>query len=278
MILIIGGAGLIGSHVVKRLGPKRCIVVDDLSRGSPDNLPAGTKIYPSVEAAEKDDITGVIITGVIFLAALPVFDCAQRPLWAWYTMINLLRFIAELCAYNRVKLVYASSGSVYGEQSGPISETAPLFGTSDYARLKIVAEHVLQLQHGLDFVGLRFQSVYGNAVLKGYEAVIPKFLRLAREGKPLPVYGSGSESYDFVHVDDAARAVCMALTHGHGFYNICTGVGTKIKDLAAMIGQPEFVDGPIQITHMLGDPGWATADLGWTAEIDLKQGLQRCAG
>lgn len=266
MNLLIGGAGLIGSHI-GRLAP--AVTLDDLSRGDRRNV-TGDFIQGCV--TEKKLVEALIERSsyVFFLAALPVLDCDKYPDKARLVMVDGVRHVAETCKRYGRRLIYSSSGSVYGEVDEPVTESHPLNGTTVYAKLKIEAEKVLE-EIGPEFVGLRYQSVYGEAIQHGYKAVIQKFKET--KGK-LPVYGDGSQAYDFIHVVDVARANVMAMRHGSGFYNVCTGVKTSILELAKMMGEPEFVEGYTPIRQMVGDPRKAAAELGFRAMFPLHIGLK----
>lgn len=264
--LLIGGAGLIGSCVSK-LVP--AVVLDDLSRGDRRNV---TCDFIEGCVTEEHLVDALVERSecVFFFAAIPVLDCDRNPERARAVMVDGLMLVADACVRYGKRLVYSSSGSVYGEVDGKAKETDPLRGDTLYARLKIDAEVILE-QIGPDFVGLRYQSVYGNAYQQGYKAVIQKFRET--RGK-LPVYGDGSQAYDFIHVSDVARANTLAMDRGAGFYNIGTGVKTSILKLARMMGEPEFTDGPTPVYQMCADTEKAKRELGFTAQISLADGLK----
>lgn len=266
--LLIGGAGLVGSHVARKLANP--LVLDDFYRGHRANI-NGQYIEASVLESELVDALIRRSDCVFFFAAIPVLDCDRKPEHAIAVMVNGVRNVAKSCLRHGKRLVYSSSGSVYGESLRAV-ETDPLLGSTLYARLKIEAEGVL-IDSGCDFVGLRYQSIYGDCVQMGYKAVIQKFRETT--GK-LPVYGDGTQSYDFIYAGDVADANVLAMSTGHGFYNIGTGKQTTILELAEMIGEYEFVDGETPIEHMGCDPSKAERELGFKYKTELKDWL--CAG
>lgn len=263
--LLIGGAGLVGSHVANRI---QSIVVDDLSRGSFANI-CCDHITASVTEYDLMDVLIERSDNVFFFAAIPVLDCDKDPEHARAVMIDGLAHVSDCCRHYGKRLIYSSSGSVYGENISA-TEDSPLLGDTLYALMKIEAEDVLTHSR-CDFIGLRYQSVYGVAVQTGYKAVIQKFRETA--GK-LPVYGDGSQSYDFISAHDVAKAnILAAESKCSGFYNIGTGKQTTVLELANMIGEPEFVEGPTPIKHMGCDPSKAERDFGFRYEVELKDWL-----
>lgn len=262
--LLIGGAGLVGSHVAK-LTPS--VVIDDLSRGDRRNVICDF-IKGDVQELALIDALIARSDNVYFFAAIPVLDCDNNPEWARAVMVDGLKNVISACGKYGKKLIYSSSGSVYGETPRAY-EDDPLLGDTLYAKLKIEAEELLEVSH-IQYVGLRYQSIYGNAIQKGYKAVIQKY----RETKgKLPVYGDGSQAYDFINVEDVARANILASRKGHGFYNIGTGIKTSILELAEMMGEPEFVEGYTPIKEMCCDPTKAEKELGFKAQVSLRDWL-----
>lgn len=280
--LIIGGAGLVGSHLAKRCSQVK--VLDDLSRGVRENLPSHAELtHASVEKAQlvADMVRWADV--VFYLAAIPVTVCESDPDRAHLVHVQGLATVAGACATMGKRLVYASTGSVYGEQECmPIPEHAPRFGANIYAKTKIQAESLLELI-GPDFVGLRYMSIYGKAVQRGPVGVVMKFISQAKAGQPLTVYGDGSETYDFISVNDVVEATLAAAEQGKGFYNVATGKGTSIVRLAEMIAELSgasimFGRGPILTSCMVGDTGLAGRDLCFWAKTDLPDGLKMLWG
>ncbi len=302
-ILVIGGAGLIGSHVVEELlkeDIKEVIIYDNFCRGT----------YENVEQALKDprcrifEIGGDILQtdilnsamkeadAVIHLAALWLLQCHEYPRAAFDVNIRGTFNVLEACVANNVKrLVYSSSASVYGDAvEEPMTEDHPYNNWTFYGATKIAGEHMLKAFHnryGLEGVGLRYMNVYGpRQDYKGtYIAVMMKILDNIDNGLSPVVYGDGSQAYDFISVRDTARANICALKSDvpFGFYNIGRGIKTSIKKLTELILKLTGSDLDIQyepagqtfVTNRVGDPVVAERDLGFKWTIDLDDGLSR---
>jgi UDP-glucose 4-epimerase len=302
-ILVIGGAGLIGSHVVEELlneDIKKVIVYDNFCRGTYENLADALKdprckIYEVggdilqtdiLDAAMKD------IDGVIHLAALWLLQCYEYPRAAFDVNIRGTFNVLEACVANKVKrLVYSSSASVYGDAvKEPMTEEHPYNNWTFYGATKIAGEHMFKTYHkryGLEGVGLRYMNVYGpRQDYKGtYIAVMMKILDNLDNGKSPIVFGDGSQAYDFIYVGDTARANVCALKSkvSFGFYNVGRGIKTSIKELTELILKITGSDLPIQyepagqtfVTNRVGDPVSAEKDLDFKWTVDLEDGLRR---
>lgn len=302
-ILVIGGAGLIGSHVVEELlkeDIKEGIIYDNFCRGT----------YENVEHALKDprcrifEIGGDILQtdildaamkksdAVIHLAALWLLQCHEYPRAAFDVNIRGTFNVLEACVANNVKrLVYSSSASVYGDAvEEPMTEDHPYNNWTFYGATKISGEHMFKAYHkryGLEGVGLRYMNVYGpRQDYKGtYIAVMMKVLDNIDKGLQPVVYGDGSQAYDFIAVNDTARANVCALKSDvpFGFYNVGRGIKTSIKELTELILKITDSDlkiryepaGQTFVTNRVGDPVAAERDLGFKWTIDLEDGLSR---
>jgi UDP-glucose 4-epimerase len=302
-ILVIGGAGLIGSHVVEELlkeDVKEVIVYDNFCRGTYENLEEALK-DPRCRVFEiggdilQTDILNAAmkeVDGVIHLAALWLLQCYEYPRAAFDVNIRGTFNVLEACVANNIKrLVYSSSASVYGDAvEDPMSEDHPYNNWTFYGATKIAGEHMFKAYHqryGLQGVGLRYMNVYGpRQDYKGtYVAVIMKMLDNLDKGIPPVVYGDGSQAYDFIYVEDTASANVCALKSEvpFGFYNVGRGIKTSIKDLTAMILKLNGSDLPIKyepagqtfVTNRVGDPRAAERDLGFKWSVDLEEGMRR---
>ena len=302
-ILVIGGAGLIGSHVVEELlkeDIKEIIVYDNFCRGSHDNLQEALKdprcrIFEIGGDILQTDILNKAmkgVDGVIHLAALWLLQCYEYPRAAFDVNIRGTYNVLEACVNNSIKrLVYSSSASVYGNAvEEPMTEDHPYNNWTFYGATKIAGEHMLRAFHkryGLDGVGMRYMNVYGpRQDYKGtYIAVIMKILDNLDKGLSPVVYGDGSQAYDFIYVEDTARANVCALKSDvpFGFYNVGRGIRTTIKELAELILKITNSNLHIQyepggqtfVTNRVGDPVAAEKDLGFTWSVDLEEGLRR---
>jgi UDP-glucose 4-epimerase len=302
-ILVIGGAGLIGSHVVEELLKEdigEVIVYDNFCRGTHENLQQALKdprcrIFEIGGDILQTDILDKAmkgIDGVIHLAALWLLQCYEYPRAAFDVNIRGTFNVLEACVNNNIKrLVYSSSASVYGDAvEEPMTEAHPYNNWTFYGATKIACEHMFKAYHkryGMDGVGLRYMNVYGpRQDYKGtYIAVMMKILDNLDNGKPPIVFGDGSQAYDFIDVTDTARANVCALKSDipFGFYNVGRGIKTTIKELAELILKITGTDLQIQyepagqtfVTNRVGDPITAEKDLGFIWSVDLEEGLRR---
>jgi UDP-glucose 4-epimerase len=301
-VLVIGGAGLIGSHVVEELlkeDIKEVIVYDNFCRGTYQNLQGALK-DPRCRVFEiggdilQADILSAAIKGadgVVHLAALWLLQCYEYPKAAFDVNIRGTFNVLEACVTNRVKrLVYSSSASVYGDAlEEPMTEDHPYNNWTFYGATKIAGEHMFKAFHkryGLNGVGLRYMNVYGpRQDYKGaYVAVIMKILDNIDKGLPPIVYGDGSQAYDFIYVQDSARANVCALKSDvpFGFYNVGRGIKTSIKELTELLLRLTGSNlkiryepaGQTFVTSRVGDPYAADRDLGFKWKVDLEEGLR----
>ena len=302
-ILVIGGAGLIGSHVVEELlkeDIKEVIVYDNFSRGTHGNLQGALKdprcrVFEIggdllqtdiLDAAMKD------VHGVIHLAALWLLQCYEYPRAAFDVNIRGTFNVLEACVNHNVeRLIYSSSASVYGDAvEEPMTEEHPYNNWTFYGATKIAGEHMFKAYHqryGLKGIGLRYMNVYGpRQDYKGtYIAVMMKMLDNLDRGTSPVIFGDGTQSYDFIYVGDAARANVCALKSNvpFGFYNVGRGIKTSIRELAELILKITDSNLSIQfepdsqtfVTNRVGDPVAAERDLDFTWSVDLENGLRR---
>lgn len=302
-ILVIGGAGLIGSHVVEELLKEdiaEVIVYDNFCRGTHENLQQALndprcRIFETGGDILQTDILNAAmekVDGVIHLAALWLLQCHEYPRAAFDVNIRGTFNVLEACANNRIKrLVYSSSASVYGDAvEEPMTENHPFNNWTFYGASKVAGEQMFRAFHkryGLEGVGLRYMNVYGpRQDYKGaYIAVMMKILDNLDNGKPPVVYGDGSQAYDFIYVTDTAKANVCALKSEipFGFYNVGRGIKTTIKELAELI--LKITDSNLQLQYepagqtfvinRVGDPVAAERDLGFKWSVDLEEGLRR---
>lgn len=301
-ILVIGGAGLIGSHVVEELLKEdvgEVIVYDNLSRGTHENLEEALKdprcrIFEIGGDILQADILGDAVNGVdgvVHLAALWLLQCYEYPRAAFEVNVGGTFNVLEACVSRGVKtLVYSSSASVYGDAvEEPMTEQHPYNNWTFYGATKIAGEHMFRAYHrryGLNGVILRYMNVYGpRQDYKGtYTAVIMKILDRIDKGLPPVVYGDGSQAYDFIYVGDTARANVCALKSdvSFGYYNVGRGIKTTIKELTELLLKITGSDAAIQyepggqsfVTNRVGDPAAAERDLGFQWTVDLEDGLE----
>ncbi|MFQ5572332.1 MAG: NAD-dependent epimerase/dehydratase family protein, partial [Rhodothermales bacterium] len=229
---------------------------------------------------------------VIHLAALWLLQCHEYPRAAFDVNIQGTFNVLEACRDHGVKrLVYSSSASVYGDAVEiPMQETHPFNNRTFYGATKIAGEAMCRAfndRYGLSYAGLRYMNVYGaRQDYKGtYTSVIMKILdRIDRGVSPI-VYGDGSQSYDFIYVTDVAQANLCALKSDADdqFYNVGSGTRTSIKTLCEKLIELTGSELPIQyepagqtfVTNRVGATEKAERDLGFSATLDLEEGLRR---
>jgi UDP-glucose 4-epimerase len=300
-VLVIGGAGFIGSHVVEELlkeDVKEIIVYDNFCRGVVDNLEETlrdprVKIYEIGGDICQLDILDSAMKGVdyvIHLAALWLLQCHDYPSAAFDVNIRGTFNVLEACVQNKVKkLVFSSSASVYGDALEiPMTEDHPYNNKTFYGATKIAGEHMCKAfyhRYGLNYVGLRYMNVYGaRQDYKGaYIAVIMKILDRLDKGLSPIVYGDGSQSYDFIYVADTAIANICALKSKavDSFYNVGAGTKTSIKKLCEILLELTNSDLKIQfepagetfVTNRIGSTEKAEKEIDFKAEISLNEGL-----
>jgi UDP-glucose 4-epimerase len=302
--LIIGGAGLIGSHVVEELLKEdvaKVIVYDNFCRGTTENLAEALKdarcrIFEIGGDILQTDILNTAmkdVDGVMHLAALWLLQCHEYPRAAFDVNIRGTFNVIESCVANGVKrLVYSSSASVYGDAvQEPMTEEHPFNNKNFYGATKIAGEAMLRAFHyryDLNYVGLRYMNVYGprQDYHGAYIAVIMKMLDAIDRGQGPTIMGDGSEAFDFVAVEDCARAnVCAIKADATDcFYNIGTGKRTSLKELAELILELTGCDKTIKyvprseatlVRNRIGCPRKASAEIGFSASVGLKEGLKR---
>ncbi|PZU15452.1 MAG: NAD-dependent dehydratase [Citromicrobium sp.] len=302
--VVIGGGGLIGSHTVERLlreDPGEVLIYDNFVRGRRENLAdalqdSRVRIYDVGGDILQTDILRSALdgaSGVFHFAALWLLQCHEYPQSAFDVNVRGTFNVMEACvAQNVGRLVYSSSASVYGDAvSEPMGEHHPFNNQNFYGATKICGEAMLRAFHhryGLDYVGLRYMNVYGpRQDYKGaYIAVIMKMLDAIDNGQSPTILGDGSEAFDFVAVEDCALANVRAMQAdvADEFYNVGTGKRTSLKELAKMLIALTGADREINyaprsiatlVRNRIGDPRKASEQIGFTAEVDLREGLQR---
>ena len=303
-ILIIGGAGLIGSHVADELlrtEVAEVVVYDNFVRGTMENLAQALRdprvsVFPIGGDILQTDILEKAfegVHGVFHLAALWLLQCHEYPRSAFDVNVRGTFNVMEACAKRGVqRLVYSSSASVYGDAvKEPMDEDHPFNNKNFYGATKICGEAMLRAFHhryGLKFVGLRYMNVYGprQDYHGAYIAVIMKMLDAIDRGEGPTILGDGSEAFDFVAVEDCGQAnVCaMKADTTDRFYNVGTGTRTSLKELAQLLIDLTGCRKPIQyaprsqatlVRNRIGCPKRATEEIKFSAGVNLKEGLQR---
>lgn len=299
--VVIGGAGLIGSHTVEELlreDVDEVLVYDNFVRGTRENLadaltdPRCSVYEHGGDICQTDVLRAALegADGVFHFAALWLLHCQEFPRAAFDVNVRGAFNVFEACIDAGVeRLVFSSSASVYGDAvEEPMTEEHPHNFENFYGATKVAGEAMVRALHkryGLNYVGLRYMNVYGprQDYRGAYIAVIMKMLDAIDRGEPLVVYGDGSQAYDFVYVGDCAHAnVCaMKAETVDRFYNVGTGLRTSVKELAEMVlelsgsdvGIRNEPEGVTFVKNRIGSPDRARAEIGFEARVPLEEGL-----
>lgn len=299
-LVLIGGAGLVGSHIVDRLLKEpvaEIVVFDNFVRGTRDNL-SNAMADPRVRVVEgsmtdrealRRELTGA--DGVFLLASLWLGECVHDPRSAWEVNTLGTWNVVEFCRDLGIKrVVYSSSASVYGNAAyTPMTEEHPFNNRTTYGATKIANEQMFRAiyeQHGLPYVGYRYMNIYGPRMdYEGtYVSVIMKVLDRIFAGQPPVIYGDGSQVYDFIYVTDVAEANILGMKAdcADEFFNIGMGIGTSINEVVSILLeltgsnlQPEYLTQEQSfVTQRIGSTEKAERLLGFKAETPLREGLR----
>jgi len=306
-ILVIGGAGLIGSHTVDLLlkeNVREIVIFDNFTRGLHENISDAlqderVKIFPLGGELMHPELVAEAVKdadGIFHFAALWLLHCWDFPRSAFDVNMGGLFNVLEAIVQNGggKRMVWSSSASVYGDAvTEPMKEDHPFNNNNFYGATKVAGEQMCRSfyhrhknsEAEFDYVGLRYMNVYGarQDYRGAYIAVIMKMLDNLDNGIAPTVYGDGSQAYDFVNVVDCARAnVCaMKADTTDEFYNVGTGIRTSIKELAELI--LEITGSSLQIQYepagqtfvknRIGCPEKARSEIAFDAKTPLRQGL-----
>jgi len=298
-VLVTGGAGFIGSHVVDALieAGHEVAVVDNLWReggGRMENTSPQAQFY-EVDVGHTTHLDEVFWherPEVVYHLAAQHSVSASTRMPSYDAMVNVVAMVnlLEMCTlYGVRKVIFASTSAVYGTvQQMPLWEETPTHPESPYGVSKLAAEHYLycwRKMYGIDYTILRYANVYGPRQDPSGEAgVIAIFANHILRGEPVRIDGDGEQAKDYVYVEDVARANLLALTQGSGgTYCIGTGYTTPVRwlyeELTNIIGRE------VEVTHAPRRPGdvrlfaydysLAEQELGWRPTVRLKEGLRK---
>ena len=300
--IITGGAGLIGSHIADRLvaeGYQEIVVLDNFTRGRRQNLQSAidsgkiTFVDGDVRDAKfvRQVMEGIDI--VFHEAAIRITQCAEDPRLAHDVLATGTFNILEAAVSAGVsRVVYASSASIYGQaEDFPTAENHHGYGNRTiYGAVKLYGEGLLRSffeMYGLNYVALRYFNVYGPRMdaFGVYTEVMIRWMERLSSGKPCLILGDGSQTMDFVFVDDVARANTMAANSSitDDVINIASGTETSLTELAETLGRvmgvslpPEY--GPARkatpVWRRLANVEKAKRRLGFRSHVSLEEGLE----
>ena len=304
-ILVIGGAGFIGSFVVAELlkeDVSEVIVYDNFARGKKEYLSESLKdsrckIFPIGGDIREIDILNKAMEGmdyVICLSAMWLLHCKDFPRTAFEVNIAGTFNVLEACVNNKIKkLIWSSSASVYGDAVQlPMTEEHPFNNKNFYGATKIAGEAMATAfndRYGLKVIGLRYMNVYGphQDQTAAYTGVVPIMLNKIDANEAPVINGDGSQAYDFIYVEDVARCNVNALKSNtdFGFYNVGTEIQTSIKTLCNLIldlkksnlkvtYKPYSADDArALVQNRIGSAMKAQKEIGFMYKYSLKEGL-----
>jgi UDP-glucose 4-epimerase len=299
-VLVTGGAGFIGSHLVDRLVSSgyKVRVIDNLSTGKlaniQDHIENGKIEFVKGDIKDMEQVKKCVhgVDAVLHLAAVTsVPFSVKNPTLTYETNVSgTLNLLVSLAKEHIGKFVFISSCAVYGDpQYLPVDENNPTNPISPYAESKLLGEHYSLGFHAnglLKAVALRFFNVYGlRQGLNDYSGVITRFIDRIKQGLPLTIYGDGSQTRDFVHVSDIVEAIqcCLENENAEGqIFNIGSGKATSIDELAKTLlslagSKLEIIhEAPRQgdIKHSYANASKASKLLDYKPEMTLHDGLR----
>ena len=295
-VLVTGGAGFIGSHIVDQLIKQQysVTVLDDLSTGLESNLHHQAQfIAMDIRSSQVLEVfqKGCFDFVIHQAAQTMVPKSLEDPRYDCEVNISGTINVLEACRITKVKkIVFASSAAVYGDVASiPVQEDAPVQPSSFYGLSKLTVERYLALYHdlfGIEYAALRYANVYGERQGDGGEGgVISIFTRKIRTGQSLGIFGSGEQTRDFIYVGDVASANIAAMTSSEssGIYNISTQSETTVNELLAVLSQvakrtAEKIYLPIREGDIYRSSlanGKAQAYFDWRPQMSLSKGIAR---
>ena len=297
-ILVTGGAGFIGSNLANALAADNAVtVVDDTSLGTPANLDPAVEF---VEASVLDDDLPTDVDVLFHLAALSSYAMHEsEPVrGARVNVDGFVNAVEQARDDGCGTVVYASTSSIYGSRTEPSPEDMPVTVNTGYEASKLARERYAEYfanHYGMRLAGMRFFSVYqgygGAEAHKGeYANVIAQFADDVANGRAPVLYGDGTQTRDFTHVDDIVRGLVLAAEHElNGVYNLGTGEAYSFNEVVEYLNdelgtdvEPEYVENPIPesvyVHDTCADPSKMREATGWEPTIEFDEGIRRvCA-
>jgi len=295
-ILVIGGAGFIGSNLVEELlaSGEEVVVLDNMHTGSKDNLQGLKGNLKLIEASCNDLAVHDLHPDEIYHLGMP----SSSPMYKQNPFLvgeALNGFIAvfELARKCQTRVVYASSSSLYNGLVPPHREDMSIQVADYYTEARLAMERIAELYktlYGISSLGMRFFSVYGprEEAKKQYANMVTQFLwQMQRKETPV-IFGDGTQTRDFTYVKDVVRALCLAMKSDyHGVLNVGTGKAYSFNDIIEILNQklrsnvtPKYIENPIKnyVLHTLADTTNLHSVLGFKAKYDLESGIDELIG
>jgi UDP-glucose 4-epimerase len=282
-IFVTGGAGFIGTNLCKKLTLLHTVTVyDNFSNSNKENFPVMANVTLIVgdildnskllDSMKNHDV-------VIHLAAkTDVVDSIHNPDNTFQTNVQGTQNVLDSCKFNHIsKIIVASTAAVYQNSDNPIDETSPIKPLSPYGQSKLDMEKIT-IQSKINYAILRLFNVYGNGQTAG---VIANFEKNISENDPLTIFGDGTAVRDFIHIDDVINGIILSMKSTSGIYNIASGNGTSISDLAKLLIQSSGKNSEIiykpartgEITYSVANIDKSQKELGFYTKISLNVGL-----
>lgn len=291
-VVVTGGAGFIGSHVVDALVARgdEVVVVDSLATGKRENVAAAADLRVQDVREPLDELFEEVRPEAVFhlAAQVDVRVSVEHPVEdADVNVLGTVRVLEAAQRHGAGQIVFSSTGgAIYGECDGPAPETALLNPVSPYGVAKLAGEEYLRgynRLYGSIHVVLRYGNVYGpRQDPHGEAGVVAIFLGALRRGEQPRIFGDGSQTRDYVYIGDVARATLAALGQEGGVYNVGTGRETSVVELYELCRQVAGSSLDAEHVHPRSgelarsvlDPSRAARELGFTAFVEFEDGLQ----
>ena len=283
-VFVTGGAGFIGTHLCKKLASLHKVTVyDNFSNSNRENFPVMENVTLIVgdildnskllDSMKNHDV-------VIHLAAkTDVIDSIHNPDNTFQTNVQGSQNVLDSCKFNNIsKIIVISSASVYQNSDKPVNETSIVEPLSPYGQSKLDMEKIT-MQSKIDYTILRLFNVYGDGHTSG---VITNFKKNILENKPLIIFGDGKAIRDFIHIDDVVNGIIISIKSKFGIYNIASGNGTSIGDLAKLFIQLSGKNSEIihksardgEIIYSVANITKSQKELGFYPKTSLDDGLR----
>lgn len=294
-ILVTGGAGFIGSHVVKLLLDQghKVTIIDNLSHGNQASVDKRA-VFVNVDILNQQKLEEVLPghEAVIHMASLiEVGESVKRPVeFVENNILGTTKLLEAMRKSKVKKIIFSSSVCIYGKPKKlPITEDDPLGEQENtYGLTKVTMEQLCLLYHNLhnfDVTILRYFNPYGPGELHNPEThAIPNFIKAVLLKQPIPLYWKGNQVRDFIYIEDLAEAHILPLNlTGLHIYNVGTETGAKVADIVKIIFELIGYEVPIDdkgerkgdVAKLVASAKKIKQELGWEAKVDLKEGLKK---